>query len=271
MPDGCIARATVRAHELRAKRGMDRNRHRFEQAVTRAAVLLAIIASTARAEPLFCSESPITARAASVGRPSHGALLGGVRLTADAFLRVLPRQAQRCLDWGTPRLVAAIKRAAHAVARALPDFVPLAVGDLSRARGGPIRPYSRSHQSGRDADLAFFQLDRSGKPVAAEELVRFDSSLSGATQDGARRLLDVARTWRLVRALLADPGIDVRWLFVSEPVRAALLAEAHREGAPQPLLSRAAEVLHQPSDARAHDDHLHLRIACRPDEIHCRD
>jgi penicillin-insensitive murein endopeptidase len=237
----------------------------------RTVLSILLITGAAGAEPRFCSESPLPAQAASVGRPSAGALRGGVKLEVGAFLRLLPRQAQRCIDWGTPRLVAAIERAASAVAQALPSPVPLGVGDLSRARGGPIWSYSRSHQSGRDADLAFFLLDERGRPVAADDLVPLDSSLRGVTPDGARRFFDVVRNWRLVRALLADPGIHVRWLFISNPLRAALLAEARHEGTPQPLLARAAQVLHQPSDAPPHADHLHLRITCEPRETRCRD
>lgn len=241
------------------------------QTMIRMILSMALVAGAASAEPRFCSESPIPAQAASVGRPSAGALRGAVKLEVGAFLRLLPRQAQRCIDWGTPRLVAAIERAARAVAQALPSRVPLGVGDLSRARGGPIRSYSRSHQSGRDADLAFFLLDERGRPAAADDLLTLDSSLRGVTTEGAMRFFDVVRNWQLVRALLADPGIHVRWLFLSNPLRAALLDEARREGTPQPLLARAAQVLHQPSDAPPHADHLHLRIACEPDETRCRD
>ena len=104
---------------------------------------------------------------------------------------------------------------------------------------------------------------------APDDLVPLDSSLRGVTPDGARRFFDVVRNWRLVRALLADPGIHVRWLFISNPLRAALLAEARHEGTPQ--LVRAAQVLHQPSDAPPHADHLHLRITCEPGETRCRD
>jgi len=239
----------------------------------RAALLVLLAAGAASAESRFCNESPAHGPPASLGRPSSGALLGGARLEPDAHLRVLPRQARRCLDWSTPRLVEAIKRAADALARADPRSPPLGVGDLSRARGGAIREYSRSHQSGRDADLAFFQLDASGNPVAAEELVRFGKSLAGVTSDGRVRAFDVARTWRFVRALLSDSAIHVRWLFVSDALRAALLAEARRESAPGTILALAAKALHQPSDAPPHDDHLHVRIACEREEIAlgCRD
>lgn len=234
---------------------------------------IAIIAMAAPARADFCRERPSPGVAVSIGRPSLGALLGAERLVADTFVRVLPRQAMRCIHWSTPRLVQAIERAGSIVARLLPGSPPLGVGDLSRAKGGPIRAYSQSHQSGRDADLALYQLDASGSPVPAEDFVHFDSTMGGRTADGRPRRLDLRRNWRLVLALLEDPGIHVRWLFLSTPLRAALLAQAREEGTPALLLARAAELLHQPSDAPPHDDHLHLRIACEPYELArgCRD
>jgi murein endopeptidase len=238
-----------------------------------AATLGLAMASVANGESKFCDESPTRGDALSVGRASNGALRGAVRLKPSSFVRVLPSKSRRCIDWGTPRLIEAIVHAAEVVAEEFPGSPPLGVGDLSRARGGPIRSYSRSHQSGRDADLAFFQLDAEGQAVAAEDFVRFDSRLSGATCDGEARAFDLARNWLVVRALLDDPGIKVRWVFVSRAIREALLAEGRREKVPQELLARAADVLHQPSDAPPHDDHLHLRIACKAAEIlrGCRD
>ena len=122
-------------------------------------------------------------------------------------------------------------------------------------------PLSRSHQSGRDADLAFYALEGT-KPAPAEDLLRFDAELEA---EGGLKL-DVRRQWRLVQALLEDETITVRWMFVSEAIRKALLAEAERAGAAKATLARAREVLHQPSDAPPHDNHLHLRITCNAEE-----
>lgn len=194
----------------------------------------------------FCTEAPTKSPSRSVGRASNGSLEGGVAITESESLRVLPkRHKARCLVFGTERLVRALEAAAAKV-----GGQPLGVGDLSRARGGSIAPLSRSHQSGRDADLAFYALKG---PLDDLEALRPGE-------------LDVARQWRLVAALLEDPSIDVRWMFVSEPIRAALLAEGERVKADPATLVRARRVLHQPSDAPPHDDHLHLRIACSPDE-----
>jgi penicillin-insensitive murein endopeptidase len=244
----------------------------MKNAIRLAGIVFAI-AGSARAEPSFCKERPMAGESTSLGRASSGTLRGAVQLKPSASVHVMPQQAQRCLDWSTPRMTSAIERAGADVASAIPGSPPLGVGDLSRAQGGEIRAYSKSHQSGRDADLAFFQLDEKGRPVAAEALVRFDAALKGAAADGARRIFDVPRNWRLVRALLVNPKIHVRWLFVSNAIRSALLQQAIREKTPEPLLARVSAILHQPSDAPPHDDHLHIRIACEADELAhgCRD
>ena len=156
-------------------------------------------------------------------------------------------------------MVEALRHAGASVRARLASSPPLGVGDLSRARGGPIAPYSRSHQSGRDSDLAFYRLDAQGAPVVADDLIRFDAQ--GQTRDRAQTF-DAERNWLLVRALLEDRTIEVEWMFISEPLRKTLLAEAAREGAPAELAQRAARLLHQPSDAPPHDDHLHLRLRC---------
>lgn len=202
-----------------------------------------------------CAEKPTKGDPRSVGSPSHGRLEGAVALVDSATIRTLPkRHKERCLNFAVPRLIAALENAAAAIQKP-----PLGVGDLSRAQGGPIHPISNSHQAGRDVDLAFYVLDAQGRPVASDDLISFGDD--GVERDGKRRI-DLERTWKLVAALLGDPSIEVRWMFVSEGVRALLLAEAKRAGASKALLARAGEALHQPSDAPPHDDHLHLRIRC---------
>ena len=169
------------------------------------------------------------------------------------------RHKERCLSWGTKRLVQAVQRAAKRVATEQSGGFPLGVGNIGRAKGGPIRDYSHSHQAGRDVDLAFYL---EGK--AADDLVKIEDDL---------KCLDVARTWALARALLEDSAIDVKFMFVSPAIKRALLDEAKRTNAPANIVKKAREVLHQPSDAPAHDDHLHLRIRCTAVETRggCRD
>jgi penicillin-insensitive murein endopeptidase len=174
------------------------------------------------------------------------------------------RHERRCLNFGTARLVRALARAAQTVQARHPGSPPLGVGDLSRAQGGPIAPYSKSHQSGRDADLAFYATNAKGAPVPASDLVHFDAA--GRAEKDRALTFDARRTWTLVEALLDDATIRVEWLFISQPLRALLLDEGKRQGASGTLLARAAQVLHQPSDAPPHADHLHLRILCTDEE-----
>ncbi len=223
-----------------------------------------VIPAAARAErPTYCGEAPEPAKPSSLGLPWKGRLKGARPFVPDTAARLLPRRhAKRCLNYATPRLVEAIERASRQVQARVPDSPPLGVGNLSRANGGPIRAYSKSHQSGRDADLAFFQLDEEGKPAPAEDLTRFGDDL----RDPSGRRFDVTRNWALVSALVSDPSIEIRYLFVSRALRKALLEEGERQKASPELLEAAAKVLHQPRDSRPHDDHFHLRIACSPEE-----
>ena len=222
-------------------------------------LVLALLA----AEPTFCDERPTNEPPASRGRPAHGRVEGALALAESSSVRVLPkRHKSRCLNWGTPRLVAALARAGRDVQKRVEGSPPLGVGNIGRARGGSLVPYSRSHQAGRDCDLAFYALDASG-PVAVEDLEHYDAKLRG--REGALRF-DVPRNWALVASLLGDERIELEWLFVSDELKAALLAHATRIKAAPGVIDAAREKLHQPSDAPPHDDHFHLRLRCTPAE-----
>ena len=196
----------------------------------------------------------------AVGRTNGGSLRNGADVLAgDAPVELLPRCRKRGLHWATDELTGALHRAARRVTAAHPGSV-LALGNLSAPRGGPIS-FSVSHQNGLDADLAPYMRDASGRPVPAPDYLHFGADLRSREHGGSYRF-DVSRTWDLVAALLSDDRISVQWLFVSSPIRAALLTHGRKVGAPSVVMDRAARVLHQPSDAPPHDDHLHLRIYC---------
>ena len=220
------------------------------------------------ADPTFCDDQPTKGSPASVGRPAKGHVEGAVMLTETTAVRVLPkRHRARCLSWATPRLIAALERAGREVQKAVPGSAALGVGNLGRARGGSLAPYSHSHQAGRDGDLAFYGLDAQG-PVALEDLERFGEDLK--SKDGKLKF-DVVRNWALVAALMSDESIELKWIFVSSTLREALLVQARKSKASPAIISAAEKVLHQPSDAPAHDDHFHVRIRCTKDEEGCVD
>ncbi len=200
----------------------------------------------------------LTPGSVSVGTSSDGYIVQGkvLSLTGDHHY-VMTTQAARGTNVATDELVDAIVNAAGRVAERYPGS-RLPVGNLARGGGGDI-PWSRSHNSGRDADLGFFVTDTAGAPVVLHDLVRLDRKGEGFIAGEPVRF-DADRSWTLVKALLQDPTIRLQYLFVSRPLRSRILAAARGERAE--LIDRAAAVLRQPLGAAPHDDHLHVRIVC---------
>jgi penicillin-insensitive murein endopeptidase len=159
-------------------------------------------------------------------------------------------------------LVAAIESAAAKVAEFAPGGAPLIVGDLSAPTGGRI-PHHASHRTGRDVDLLYYFTDLYGQPVRSPGFVCIGSDSIAAVPWSRQFIrLDVEREWQLTRTLLTDSSIEIVWMFVSRDVEALLLQRAIALGEPAWIVWRAQQVLHQPRDSAAHDDHMHLRIAC---------
>ncbi|WP_437285180.1 penicillin-insensitive murein endopeptidase [Sorangium sp. So ce406] len=209
-------------------------------------------------EPAKRKAAPPTP-ASSVGHPNEGRLEGGVRLdTSRKDIRVVPAYAHADVRWGLPSLVGMIERAARGVARRYPGAV-LEVGDLSRPRGGEVHRHG-SHESGRDVDLGFYALDARGKQVHAPFFLRFNARLASTNMPGAR--FDVPRNWLLVQHLLTDPRARVSHIFISDPLRHALVTHAKRIGVSRALLVRAQLAMMQPTGSEPHDDHMHVRISC---------
>jgi penicillin-insensitive murein endopeptidase len=231
-----------------------------------ALVLVAALAAGGCGPALFTDGSSV-----SVGTFGNGLLRHGRRLRARGEGYVIPSLWQaRGANWATDELVAAIARAARRVRREYPGGL-LGVGDLSR-RGGGDSELHRSHENGRDADLIFYAVDERGRPLApANAMPRYGDDLRSLPPRPTKgvvfgpvspRRFDVRRNWALVRALLEDPEIEVQYLFLSEPLKRALLDYAASSGEDPALVEEAEALLHQPGDSLPHDDHLHLRIYC---------
>jgi penicillin-insensitive murein endopeptidase len=155
--------------------------------------------------------------------------------------------------------------AARAVRRQYPDAV-MSVGHLSKQGGGDLERHA-SHESGRDADIAFYIKSQTGRPLYSDHFVPFKGDGTAPSWPGA--IFDDARNWALVAALLTDTHARVTYIFVANPIRARLLAYAERVGAPGATRTRAAEIMAQPRGSLPHDDHFHVRIGCPPDSRGC--
>ena len=194
----------------------------------------------------------------SVGSPTQGHLVGGVRLNESVALRISPAYAGNDVRYGTRALVHLVDRASKRVKQRFPDAV-LTVGHLSKHGGGEIDHHA-SHESGRDADLAFYVKSTAGKPLYAPAFVAFAGDGKARAWPGAH--FDDARNWALVEALVHDPEARVTHIFVAQPLHDRLMAYSQSAGVSHATRIRVAEVLAQPHGALPHDDHFHVRIAC---------
>jgi murein endopeptidase len=123
----------------------------------------------------------------AVGTHTAGRLEHGVRLPAqgrsfftwDPVLRRSPNRAWR--RWGTDRLVRVVLDVARAHHAAHPRAPRMAVGDLSRPRGGDFGPQfgyigHASHQNGLDVDVYYPRAD--GREEAPRHAGEIDRQLS---------------------------------------------------------------------------------------------
>lgn len=175
--------------------------------------------------------------------------------------------ARRGLRYGTPELVGLIERAAREVADTVAGTT-LFVADMS-LRSGAWTQWHRSHRNGCDVDLIFYAVDDRGRlQPTPNGMFAFDEDgiawAPGRNGERIRLHFDTERNWILVRAMILDPEAQVVKLFVADWLRARLLAYATDHDEDARLIARAAEVLMQPGDSEAHNDHMHVRIAPPP-------
>lgn len=209
--------------------------------------------------------SPLTpAIKGSIGVPHEGMITNAAALPkkGEGFALYRPTNGR---NWGNPRLVAAIQSAARDVARARPGGARLLIGDISARFGGQSSGH-RSHRNGRDADLLIYALTPEGRSVESPGFVRFGPDGLGEIDKGQYVRIDLPRVWHVVKALVTSREANVQWLFFSRWLEALVIEYARALGEDPELVWYAENVLLQPGDSAAHDDHLHLRVACTPDE-----
>ena len=201
----------------------------------------------------------------TVGVPNRGVLTEAEELPVrgPGFVRYRPQSTHY---FGRPRLVRALQDAAARVSELAPGGAPLSIGDLSAKTGGRI-PGHDSHRSGRDVDLLFLVTTPAGAPVRSPGFVRFEGDGLARVPDSPDYVrLDIGRQWLLLRSLLTSPEIGVQFMFVCHEIEALLIDHARALGEPDALVWQAETVMLEPSDSLRHDDHVHLRIACSPEE-----
>ena len=169
-------------------------------------------------------------RSRAIGLPHDGRLERGVQLPprGDTFFTWDPvhdrRPNRAWRRWGTDRLVRTTLRVADRYFRGHPDAPRLAIGDLSRPRGGSFGAQygglgHRSHQNGLDIDIYYPRRDR--RELGPRRPEQVDLRLSQALVDmfvaaGAERVfvgpsLDLRGPKRIVSPLVHhDDHMHVR-------------------------------------------------------------
>jgi penicillin-insensitive murein endopeptidase len=211
----------------------------------------------------------------SLRNPNDGSLKGGVPLPLTSpGLRFNPARDPKG-RFGTVEMVRGLVGAAARVRRELGGF-PVTINDLSLEKGGPIA-HHRSHQNGRDVDVLFYQLGPDGQPIESVGAF-FDPAGAGVDfkdladpSDDVPLSLDISRTWLFLQSLIEDQDARLQRILIAEHLRALLLEHARSLDIAPETIRRFEDATCQPN--YPHDDHLHLRFFCAPDDISkgCRD
>jgi penicillin-insensitive murein endopeptidase len=226
------------------------------------ALLLALVCWQANAPaggrklPDKYKKAPYSLMSLSVGYPNDGWQKRAIKMKTRKYLKVKGGSGR--FTWGHPALVKMLYRSSRDIYRAKRGSVML-VGDISRKKGGSLAGH-HSHQSGRDADIAFYAKNKKGKPVRLKKFVAFDGD--GKAKDGSGLRFDTWRNWLLIQSWINDHRAGLSHIFVSRPLKKRLLAFARKRPAYKKHVKRALQLLKEPANADAHDDHFHVRISC---------
>lgn len=198
-------------------------------------------------------------RTYSIGTASRGYLVHGVAMKeSHPCLRTRTSSRQKRAIYGTSELVAALETVACGVQQRWPGSL-LYAGDLSARDGGDLRGHA-SHNSGRDADLAFYMRDSAGRIADSTRMLPI--APSGEARWGGHLFFDLPRNWALVEGLLKNASVQVQYLFVAKHLRKLLLEHARLTGKSTDVIAHASRVLRQPGDSSIHQEHFHLRLYC---------
>lgn len=202
------------------------------------------------------------------GRLYHARLMPEIE---GAFLR-----SNRPNTWGTDTTIQALMTLFKAYHDAFPDAQPINLGDISRRRGGRIKPH-KSHQSGRDVDIGFAHLavpdekqdKKDDKHDSKHDEKRKERFIRATSEN-----LDLEKTWFIVETLVRTGTVKViyvdrmvmKWLYQYVSGR---LTQQQREfffSNPRHPNSSSAILQHWPG----HRNHFHVRFDCPPDQPGCR-
>lgn len=193
----------------------------------------------------------------SIGPTTDGQLIDACKIPSvgPGYMAVSPNA------YGTDTTVALLQLAANQVKQQFPQTPSVVIGAISAPTGGFLKPH-KSHQSGRDVDIAYL------RTIQAQPK-RFELTDSSN--------LDAERTWAFLETLLTSGEVGL--IFMDYEIQAllyeALLDNGWTEQGLQPLFQYPAGpnvprgvIRH----AIGHADHFHVRFRCpEADKPECVD
>lgn len=205
-------------------------------------------------------------RSRSIGDVSSGYLINAHQLRfPHRHIAILDVQARRHLNFTSDEMVDLLEASAAHVDAKFPGATTY-IGNLGRRGGGDII-YSVSHNSGRDADVAFFVTDEAGQPAVMPTLLPLDEQGRYEGEHGVF-VFDVPKNWALVEGFLRWGGDGkIQFIFVADWLRDQLIEYATAQGFDPAVIAKARALMRQPRATLPHNDHFHLRIFCSADDV----
>lgn len=192
----------------------------------------------------------------SVGKPNHGALLHGEKLGHHPGYLI--RDPERA--FGTLETVTWISRGFDHVQRLFPNGPRVRVHDISRKHGGRLKGH-KSHQSGRDADISFYQ-GSCPNGVCAMKVV-------------STKNLDLLRNWAVLSYWLQNGLLE--FAFIDYRLQKPLYDLAKKRGATKQQLTKWFQYprgKHKREGilrhVKGHANHMHVRFKCPDTDAACR-
>ncbi len=191
----------------------------------------------------------------SVGAPNSGKLVSGEKMPEGPGYVI----KHPSLAFATSETINGLVTCIAAVQKKFEGTKDMIIGHLSKPAGGKLKPH-KSHQSGRDVDVAYYRIGDGppafGKATAAN--------------------IDVKRTNAFVECLVSSG--EVEYIFIDTYIQKILYEDFEARGYGEEFLEKVFQYprgkgkqLGVVRDEEGHDDHMHLRFVCPPGDSQCQD
>lgn len=176
------------------------------------------------------------------------------------YMRQMQVQYERGIAYATTEFIQLLDHTARVMHKKYPETI-MYLGNLGLRDGGDI-PYSISHNSGRDGDIAFYMKDENGAFYHPQNMYKMNRRFQAKANPNIT--FDLEKNTTLIETLLTQNVAPIQFIFVVRHLRSAIRRELVARGATEELLMRFDATV---AEQAAHDDHFHIRIYCSDNDI----